>query len=429
MGLFGILLSLALLMFLAYRGLSIYVIAPICALVAAAFSGEALLPAYVNTYMKGAAGFVQSMFPVFLLGTIMGKLYEDSGGAKAIAGAIVKAFGSGRRLPAIAAIILAGGILGYGGVNVMVATFALFPLTLALFQELGMPRRFVPAVMISGLATFAMVGPGTPQVQNIIPATILKTPPTAGLIPGIVGCLMIFGMSLVYLDRAITTAMKGGEKYEPHPQDKIVTDQNLPSPWVALLPLVVVFCLLNVAKLNIVTSLVVGIILGFVLMKPYLRDIQSTINVGALGSAPAVLNTAAAVGFGAVIGTLPGFKAAVDIVTKLGGNPLMAAGISVTLIAGITGSASGGLGIALPILAPIFVGQMGVNPAAMHRVASFWSSGLDTLPHNGGVITMLNYTRCNHKESYVPMFWITVAFTLVASLVVTLLLVAFPSFA
>ena len=429
MGLVGILLSLALLMYLAYRGLSIYVIAPICALVAAAFSGQALLPVYVETYMKGAAGFVQSMFPVFLLGTIMGKLYEDSGGAKAIASAIIRRFGSSSRLPAITAVILAGGILGYGGVNVMVATFALFPLTLAIFQETGIPRRFVPGVMIAGLATFAMVGPGTPQVQNILPSTILKTPPTAGLIPGIVGCIVFFVIALIYLNVTISKAIAAGETFVPHPQDKIIPDQDLPNAGIALLPLVAVFCLLNIAKMHIVPSVAIGIVLGFVLMRKHIKDIQATINAGALGSAPAVINTAAAVGFGAVIGTLPGFKAAVSIVTKIGGHPLMAAGIAVTLIAGITGSASGGLGIALPILAPIFVGQMGVNPRAMHRVASFWSSGLDTLPHNGAVITMLNYTRCNHKESYTPIFWITVVCTLVASLVVTLILMAFPGLA
>ena len=122
MGLLGILLGLGLLVWLAYRGWSVLLLAPAAALVAAAFAGEPLLAHWTQTFMGGAARFVAQFFPLFLLGALFGKLMDDSGSVLAIARSTTAWLG-GRR--AVLAVVLAGASVTYGGVSLFVAFFVL----------------------------------------------------------------------------------------------------------------------------------------------------------------------------------------------------------------------------------------------------------------------------------------------------------------
>ncbi len=81
MGTLGILISLALLMYLAYRGINVLILAPLLALLALLFAGDIglLLPTYTQVFMKAMGGYVIQFFPLFLLGALFGKLMDDSG--------------------------------------------------------------------------------------------------------------------------------------------------------------------------------------------------------------------------------------------------------------------------------------------------------------------------------------------------------------
>src|SRR5690349_16949199 len=145
MGLFGILAGLGLLIWLAFRGWSVLLLAPIAALIAAAAAGEPLLAHWTQTFMGSAAGFLGQFLPLFLLGALFGKLMEDSGSVAAIARFITERLGTQR---AMLAVVLAGAIVTYGGVSLFVAFFVLAPMTRQLFRSAGIPRRLMPAAIV-----------------------------------------------------------------------------------------------------------------------------------------------------------------------------------------------------------------------------------------------------------------------------------------
>jgi H+/gluconate symporter-like permease len=166
MGLAGVLLGLALLVWLAFRGWSVLLLAPAAALLAASFAGEPLLAHWTQTFMGSAAQFLAQFFPLFLMGALFGKLMEDSGSVAAIAQWMTERLGTGR---AILAVVLAGALVTYGGVSLFVAFFVLAPMAEALFRTAAIPRRLMPAAIALGTSTFTMSAlPGTPAILTAI---------------------------------------------------------------------------------------------------------------------------------------------------------------------------------------------------------------------------------------------------------------------
>ena len=211
MGLAGILVSLGLLIWLAYRGWSVLVLAPAAALVAAAFSQEPLLAHWTQTFMGSAAQFVMQFFPIFLLGALFGKLMEDSGSVEAIARFMTEKLGPQR---ASLAVVLAGALVTYGGVSLFVAFFVLAPMALAMFKAADIPRRLMPAAIFLGSATFTMSAlPGSPAIQNAIPMPFFGTTPFAAPGLGIIAAVIMLGFGLWWLARAEAAARKAGEGF------------------------------------------------------------------------------------------------------------------------------------------------------------------------------------------------------------------------
>ncbi len=430
----GIFLGLALLMFLAYRGMSIIWVAPIAALVVAVTGGLELLPAYTDTYMTGFVGFAKAWFPVFMLGAIFGKIMDETGAAKAVAHAVVNLIG---KKYAILAVVLSCAVLTYGGISLFVVVFAIYPLALALFREANITRRLIPGAIALGSFTFTMTAlPGSPQIQNLIPIQYFGTTAAAAPIMGLVGALIMLGGGMAWLTyREKAYNAKGVNFVE---LDKAVEAkvEKLPHWGLSLLPLLVVVLTLNIATLmggaeaftnafgrapiNIIESLVFGIVLAIVLFWKRMPNIVTTVNAGAAGSVLAIINTSAAVGFGAVVRAVPGFTQLTDAVLGIEGNPLIAEAVAVNVLAGATGSASGGMGIALAALGENFVAlsaSSGIPLEAFHRIASMSSGGLDTLPHNGAVLTLLAVTAMTHKDSYLDIFMVATLIPVVSVIV------------
>ncbi|WP_059105565.1 GntP family permease [Shouchella shacheensis] len=406
----GIFLGLIVLMGLAYLGWSIIWVAPIAAGVVALTGGLDLLDAYTNTYMGGFVSFAQSWFPVFMLGAIFGKLMEDTGMARSVAVALTKVIGTKR---AILGVLVSAAVLTYGGVSLFVVVFAVYPLALTLFREANITRRLIPATVALGAFTFTMTAiPGTPQIQNLIPMDYFQTTATAAPIMGLVAALVMAVGGYFYLRYREKKLTSKGEVFtEPNDKNLMNTEGDTPNFLLSLLPLLTVLITLNVLGWDIIVALISGILLTMLLNVSKMKGFVQAINKGAVGSVTAIINTSAAVGFGTVVKVVPGFDRLTEMLMGVKGNPLISEAIAVNVLAGATGSASGGMGIALEALGSKYYEiamDTGISPEAFHRVASLSSGGLDALPHNGAVLTLLTITGMSHKDSYKDIFVVAV---------------------
>jgi H+/gluconate symporter-like permease len=423
----GLIGGLILLMILAIRGMNLMIAGPLCALFVALTSSLPLFPStgveeisFMVSYMSGFAGFVKAWFPMFLFGSLFGKIMEETGSADSIAQWIVNKMGMKH---ATLAIVAACAILTYGGVSLFVVAFSVYPLAISLFREADLPRRFIPAALAFGSVTFTMTSAGSPEIQNWIPIDYLGTTAYAAWEVSLVVAILMATFGYMWLKRMINKAISKGEKFMPREDDPGVRHNILPSFGVAIIPLVSVliisFLLHNTfGKYALLLALVTGCLSGWLLNYTLMvKLIGKSVNEGAVGALIAIGNTSAVVGFGAVAKASPAFEVAVNTMTSIPGNPLIGAAIAVSVIAGLTGSASGGQAIALPLLAPHYI-EMDVNPEQLHRVVSISSGALDSLPHNGYVVTTIR-AICGetYKDSYPAMAAMTVIIPIIGVIV------------
>lgn len=453
----GIWLSLACLIFVAYQGYSVIFFAPIFALLAAFLQGLPVMPSYTELFMGNAVTYVKSFFPVFLLGAVFGKVMEDTGMAKSIAHWIVEKLGHKN---ALLSVVLACFVMTYGGISLFVVVFAIYPFAANLFKEADIPKRLIPGCIATGAFTITMTAiPGTPQIQNIIPTNFYGTTAYAAPWTGVIASVAIFFMCMAWMNWRLKVAKARGEGYGNHtlnePEKMDLT--NLPSPVLSVIPLILVvivnyivtfmvtfdpntFAVLvkilgkpsplmapgvkNVLGIwSLIIALVVGIAACIAMGYKYMPKgitMAKAINAGAIGSLLAIMNTASEVGYGNVIASLPGFKTIADFLlnVKIGNSPLVSEAMTVNILAGITGSASGGMSIALGAMAKPWLewaNQVGLDPQMLHRIASLACGGLDSLPHNGAVITLLAVCGLTHKESYLDIGITTVVITVFMS--------------
>lgn len=212
LGIVGIILSLALLITLAYRGVPVIIAAPISAAVALLFSGAPLLASYTEIFMPAMAGYVGSYFPVFLLGATFGVLMTVTGSAESIARTVSAAIGV---RGAMVATVITSALMTYGGISLFVVAFVMFPLARELFRVADIPKRLIPATIALGIFTFTMTAlPGTPQIQNIIPGQFFGTSTYAAPSIGLLGTVMIFGLGMFWLEYRRKSLIAAGEHFE-----------------------------------------------------------------------------------------------------------------------------------------------------------------------------------------------------------------------
>jgi H+/gluconate symporter-like permease len=484
MGMIGILLGLALLIWLALRGWSVLLLAPAAALIAAAFAGEPLLATWTQTFMTAAATFLAQFFPLFLLGALFGKLMDDSGSVSAIASFMTARLGERR---AVLAVVLAGALVTYGGVSLFVAFFVLVPMAQALFRAAAIPRRLMPAAIALGTSTFTMSAlPGTPAIQNAIPMPFFGTTPFAAPGLGLIAAAIMLGFGLWWLRRAEAKARHAGEGYgaadgasvdaaaddlrvrelattarefDPAEIHRGQHSDTTPPVGRAVLPLAVVLIVNLSMSLVILPSLdfsflaadhwgstsleaVAGVwavaaalacavAVLIALNHRHLPSLRASMDAGANASVLPAFSVASLVGFGAVVAALPAFEAVRDWVLEIEGGPLVSLAVATNVLAALTGSASGGLTIALDALGGSYMqiaAQTGIAPSLMHRVAVIGAGTLDSLPHNGAVVTLLALCGLTHRESYFDIVMVAIVGAILALVAVIVLGSAFGSF-
>ncbi|NDK38635.1 GntP family permease [Pseudoxanthomonas gei] len=453
-----VLAALCFLMFVAYRGYSVILFAPIAALGAVLLTDPALVaPMFTGLFMDKMVGFLKLYFPVFLLGAVFGKLIEISGFSKSIVAATIKVVGAQR---AMLSIVLVCALLTYGGVSLFVVVFAVYPFAAELFRQSDIPKRLVPGTIALGAFTFTMDAlPGTPQIQNIIPTSFFGTTGWAAPMLGTLGGVFILILGMSYLEWRRRVAVRAGEGYgtdlrnEPEP----FRGDKLAHPLIAILPLVLVgvanFAFTHwipgfygqsqsfipavignpapvvqeVSKVAAIWAVQGALLVGIAAViafawKPVIASFAEGTKSAIGGALLASMNTASEYGFGAVIAALPGFLVVANALQAIP-DPLVNEAVSVTALAGITGSASGGMSIALAAMADSFIANAnaaGIPMEVLHRVAAMASGGMDTLPHNGAVITLLAVTGLTHRQSYKDVFAITVIKTLAVFFIIGL---------
>ncbi len=477
MDIVGVLIALGVLVALAYRGWSILLLAPLCALLAALLAGQPLLASWTQTFMRNAADFIAQFFPIFLLGALFGKLMEASGSVEAIAVTMTEKLGAGR---AIFAVVLAGAFVTYGGVSLFVAFFVLAPMGHALFKAADIPHRLMPAAIALGTSTFTMSAmPGTPAIQNAIPMPFFGTNPFAAPGLGVIASAVMLGFGMWWLQMARRKAKLAGETYRyagATAADAVSHDDRMrergavahdfdpgeitrgghaamrPGFLIAALPLVVVvatnlvmtFAILPridagylaeaawgsttlsaVAGVwSVIVALTAGIVALLVTNFRRLPGLRSIIDAGVNAAVLPIVSVASLVGFGAVVAALPAFETVKVWVLGIEGGPLVSLAIATNILAALTGSASGGLTIALDALGPTYMQiaqQTGLDPELMHRVAVIGAGTLDSLPHNGAVVTLLSVCGVSHKDGYLDLAMAAIASALVALVVVIVL--------
>lgn len=514
-GLIGIFVSLALLITLAYRGVSIIIAAPIAALVAMLTSGMPLLATYTDIFMPAMADFVGSYFPIFLTGAIFGALMLFSGYATDLANTITRWLGPKR---AVFATVLTASLMTYGGISVFVAVFVMFPLARELFRVADIPRRLIPATIALGILTFTMTAiPGAPQVQNIIPGDFFQTSTFAAPLLGIVGGTIVFVVGMAWLEFRKKQLQRAGESFDDitalekkygrgadlglssssetangteyhtdvdpdqaHAPERAHTatltkasdgsdgidysDRDLPvaatttasqlspknhiHPFIPLILVFIVnfsatqFVLPNLdwssldheafggltwedraATWAVILALLAAIASIMLLNVRRAKQLWQAFVDGTKNSLQPMFNTASEVGYGAVIASLAAFAVIRDGIFGLSSNALVTSAVSTSLVSGVTGSASGGMTIALNAFGDdlrTMAMDQGISMEVMHRITSMASGGLDSMPHNGAVITLLMVCGLSHRESYKDIFMIT----LVIPTLITAVLIA-----
>lgn len=448
LGVLSIVLTLIMLMFFAYRGVTVLILAPLLAMFATLISGEnPVLHSWTGLFMPAAAGYLQKYFPVFLTGAVFGKLMGVSGAARTIAHFVAGKIG---KQNAIYAIVVATSLLTYGGVSLFVVVFAMYPIGCTLLREANMPKRFLPGAIALGAFTYTMTAlPGSPQYINTMPTVYFNTDIYAGTVLGIIASLVMFFLGTTWLNVRARKAMANGEGYGDHPSEKVDlrVDEGtkLPGFAISIAPILLVFLInfvltnfyfkneavvekyANLGGINgtwsVVIALSAAIVLCLFALKNYISDKNKTVFDGAVGSLLPIFNTASEVGYGGVIKSLAAFTTLKVGLISVSMPGIIKVAISSSVLAGVAGSASGGLGIALDVLGKEFL-NMGVHPEAIHRIMVIAAGGLDTLPHNGAVITLLSVCHLTHKESYMDMGFCTVVTPLAATIVCMLVYLA-----
>jgi H+/gluconate symporter-like permease len=460
--LFGIILSLVVLMALCFRGANLIVLAPFAALLAVLFDqGMPILATYTQIFMPAVGRFIANYLPLFLLGSLFGKWLEVSGSTAVIARSIGHILGEQR---ALLSIVLACTVLTYGGVSLFVVVFAVYPLAVELLRAANVPKRLLPGAIALGSFSYTMTAtPGSLQIQNLIPMKFFGTTGYASPGLGLIGAAIMFVIGMAWLNWRARRAAAAGEGYgaELKPTTATTSEERpLPHLVLAILPIVAVMTLnffcsqylllpddhtyLADKKFGATTleavrgvwatilAMTAGLGLILVLHWPRRRELLDSLGAGATAALLPIMNTASEVGYGATIAALSGFTVLRNSIFNIAPhNALVGESITINLLSGITGSASGGLTIALEALGPTILATgtaQGISPELLHRIASMSCSGLDAMPHNGAVITLLLICGLTHRQSYLDVFMTAVVGPLVATAIALVLGTMFGGF-
>lgn len=427
--LISIIAALFIMMYLAYKGLSLLLIGPIVSVFVLLASGMPIMENLTGAYSGSVSGFVKNNFLMLLTASIFGSILGEAGAAHDIAYALTSKIGLFKKgdKQFIALMILSAifAILVYGGVSAFVVVFTMVPLCKYVFKQYDIPWHLYLAIHSLGGNLFASVMlPGSPAIQNLMPMKYLGTTPMAAPLMGLGVTVFSIILAVIYIRIVLTRSQKRNETFlmtgsrineTIEAEDKIAgqNQKEHGSFLKAIISPVVVLILLNVIGINASVTLTIGTLLCIALYFKRFRNVVESLGKGAKNGANTLITIAGIVGFGGIVTAVPGYSLLTESLLSMPGSPLIQFVIAVNAVAAVSGSSSGGESIALEAFGNKFLG-MGYPPQVIHRVAAIACQGLDSLPHAGGVINQLETSRLSFKQGYIHIFIISAMIPFIA---------------
>ncbi|MCU6762089.1 5-keto-D-gluconate transporter [uncultured Roseburia sp.] len=444
-GIIGIIIALALFMLLVYKGISSFIVAPVCAIIVAVTNSMGAVDTFY-TFAQGLGEMIIQLFAIIFLGVVLGKVYTETKAAASIAKTlttkfIVKHQGNAQVRIAILIMLIIAGAMTLGGIDGFVLTFTTFPIAFIIAEMVDIPRKYIPAMLMLNCAFMAC--PGAPQIDNIAMVGALTkegydVSSTSGLVPGLIAVAVVIILGYLTLTTMIIKSKKNGEHFDPGDIKKIdIFSENikLPNFWIALIPLILVFLLYSVAKLDVAIALAAGNIAALILMGRYidrkdgslLKGLIKTINDGA-GQYPHALATVSTPsGLATVVTSTAAFGAIVGALSTLSLHPVLLGLLTICVIVALTSAPPVALYVGLPIVVGILASKgIDFNVHGLGRVAALSATTFESLPVNGMCVLTIGLARTSYKESYLPMFLNTVVYTFAASLLCALIYIIAP---
>jgi H+/gluconate symporter-like permease len=445
-GLIGIIAALIIFLILTYYGFSTFYTAAICAIIVALTNALSPLTVFTATYVSGLESMIEALFSIIFLGTIFGKVFTDTGAASSIARTMIDKFvknrqGKSKVKAALIILLIIEGLCTMGGIDGYVLTFTMFPVVLLLAEACNIPRRFIPGMLV--LSCAFMAAPGAPQITNVLAQAALgaaghPVSSTAGLLPGIVGVVIILIGSYGMMKKMVFKAIDKGEVFEYGPVEpiKIDTERKLPPFILSILPLVVVFVAYTVIGWHVAVALSLGILVNLVTMQQYIeRDknvkmrglnaIKNTLNLGSGQFPGAMIMIASPAAFAAVVQATKAFGDLSISLMGLSISPYLLIFVIIAIIVLFTGSPPAGIMMGLGMIVGVADAKgLNVDYGLLMRIAAFTSITFESLPWNGTVLICQSFSKTTHRQSYPIYFWITVIFTTAAALVSVLISMA-----
>ncbi len=405
----GIVLGIAVLFIMAFKGFhNVYV--AVCAVAVMALFSQLSLGEEIMGPMMGQVGdYIKSYYLLFLGGAVLGAIYKCTGAGSAIADGLIRLFGVKR---ANLAIMVFGWLAIMGGIQSFVAIFAVYPIALRLYEKAGYSKSIMPAVLCGSMWTIGHTSPFAPSVPNQIAQDALGTSNSAGWLPGMIFVLVAGALILFYSNRVANKMKANGSGFDAYEDLKSVQVENLPNIWISLLPIVLVFVLYNFVHLDVTVSTWAGAILGMVVFwkRKTGAEWMEELKGGAVDGTSVIISTALVVAVGAVIAETPFYSFLMGWITSINMNPYILCVLATAIFAAVTASGSGALAIVFKLLGPLMkdYAAMGYNLNFIHRLTVQSVSCLDSLPHCGPLIGVFQVCKVSHKEAYKHVFITTI---------------------
>ena len=422
-GVIGIFIAIATIIFLTVKRLNIVIAAPLATLIVVLANQMNVFEAYLGeypSYMTGLAGFLIKNFAIFLLGAILAQYMEKSRATIAIANFVLERVGTEHKFRVMVAFMAIAAVLTYGGISLFVVMFALVPLARPIFKRMDLNWALLPIPLFMGMATFTMSTlPGAPSVQNAVPTTYLGTSLTAAPGLSLVGTVVIISYGLAYMYIMLRRSLAKGETFytylekrqdpsRPVEEDYDIDPADLPSIGIALIPIIVLIginLIFSQVTNIILLALSTAILLAAILYRDYIPSNQELLNNGSVGAVGSAFATSSSVAFGTVLTSAAGFSLIQSALMSLSNNPLIGLSLATGLLGGITGSASGAIGIVMGSFGQQYI-EMGIHPELLHRIATVASAIITVVPHSGVTITFESLSGTRFKETFWHQFFV-----------------------
>ena len=433
MGYVAIFIGFALMVALCMFNVNVMLSAFVGALFVTVAAGLPFVDSVINVFFTRFGVITGTMFPMFLFGAILAKLYTSSGAATVIADAVCEALFKRAKTEkqkyrlGFLSVILASAILCYGGINAAVALIAIYPIGINIFKHAGIPKKFIMGAICGGAFTFALSGPGSPQPTNVV-AMEIGTGSMVGMVGGFVGALVEVVVMLLILTKMCVVATSRGESFEAGPKDVFFHhDTEKPSLVASLIPLIVLLIVFNVLEVQISLSILIAVVVAAVVFAPKLSVAKQmhAINEGCLSALIPAGTIAGVNGFAAVVQQVPEYQIMIDGLLDSQMPPVILLILCVSLICMMTGGSTTGTQIALPVITPVLT-QLGLTLPFIHRVGTFAATMLDSLPNSGAVIMAVGLADLKMREGYPAVFASTVLATCAGTCAVALFMTLFP---